>query len=92
VRGVLCVLKRINRTCGNDRHTVVVHQLRHKGGRYCKGTFHLKVSKRSVAMVLYDVYHVLDINSSLKAGNDMNYIERFSTYRAVHVVRFSCNI
>jgi hypothetical protein len=49
------------------------------------------VSKRSVAMVLSDVYHVLDINNHLKAGNDMNCIERFSTYRAVNVVHFSCN-
>jgi oligoribonuclease NrnB/cAMP/cGMP phosphodiesterase (DHH superfamily) len=48
------------------------------------------ISNRSVAIVLSDVYHVVDINNRLKAGTDVNYIERFSTYRAVNV-RFSCN-
>jgi hypothetical protein len=43
-----------------------------------------------MTLVLSDVYHVLDINSHLQAEIGVNYIERFSTYRAVNV-RFSCN-
>jgi len=31
------------------------------------------VSKRTVPVVLSDVYHVLDISNHLKAGIDMNY-------------------
>jgi len=31
------------------------------------------VTKISVTIALSDVYHVLDINSHLKAGIDMNY-------------------